>query len=434
MAAPLPYRARPLLGPLIRLYEQRFTARGRWLLWAIATFALVGVDTRRTQVYQLFAVAFALLFVASVYVSLRQPRLQLAGRLPSRLTAGRSLPLTLRVSTAGGQPQDDVQVAWPRPFESGPVPEAKPRESYVALEPGEPTELSLELHAPRRGRFRVRGPTARASDPLRLVTSRPVWVSEETVVVYPRYFTVDELSVPLGRRYQPGGIPLTSSTGDAIEFVGTRDYREGDPPRNIHWRSWARRGQPVVKEYQEEYFCRIALILDTFLPQRETPADREAFEAGVSVLASVADYFSRSEFVVDILAAGPDVYEVSAGRSLAYLDNILDVLACLEPCYDPPFSRIGPHLFEKLARLTTVVAVLQDWDDGREAFLRRVREEGTSVRGFVVRESAPAKPLPVGHELGEITAMSPADVRDAIDSGGTMRIVSEGPGVGAVRG
>jgi uncharacterized protein (DUF58 family) len=252
------------------------------------------------------------------------------------------------------------------------------------------------------------------------------------VVVYPRYFRVEELAVPLGRRYQPGGIPLSSSTGDAIEFVGTRDYREGDSPRNIHWRSWARRGAPVVKEYQEEYFCRIALILDTFMPRAPTPAQLEAFEAGVSVLASVADYFSRSDFVVDILAAGPDVYEVSAGRSLAYLDNILDVLACIDPCYDPPFSRIGPHLFEKLSRLTTVVAVLQDWDAGRAAFMRRVCEEGTSVRGFVVRDGETTAPLPRDHELGEITAMPPDEVRRAVESSAGVRIASSGPAVGAV--
>jgi len=434
LPAPPPLRARPLLGPLIRLYEQRFTARGRYLLWATAVFALVGVDTRRSQVFQLFAVAFALLVVASVFVALRRPRLRIEGRLPARLTAGRPLPLRLSVASDAARPQDDVQVAWSRAFQAGPVPAAEPAESYLALEPGGPTDLTLRLLAPRRGRFRLRGPTARVTDPLRLVASRPVWIPEETVIVYPRYFTVEELAVPLGRRYQPGGIPLTSSTGDAIEFVGTRDYREGDSPRNIHWRSWARRGVPVVKEYQEEYFCRIALILDTFLPRRPSEADREAFEAGISVLASIADYFSRSDFVVDILAAGPDVYELSSGRSLAYLDNILDVLACLEPCYEPAFSRIGPHLFEKLSRLTTVVAVLHDWDEAREAFLGRVREAGTSVRGIVVREGATARPLPTGHEPGEITAMSPDQVREAIESGGALRIASEGPAVGAVRG
>src|SRR6185369_16941459 len=149
-------------------------------------------------------------------------------------------------------------------------------------------------------------------DPLGLIGTRTVDGPDQVLLVYPRFFTMDRFDIPLGRRHQPGGIPLSSNTGDSVEFTGTRDYREGDPIRSIHWRSWARRGQPVVKEYQEEYFCHIAIILDTFLPPKPTAADEAAFEAGVSVVASIADYFSRSEYIVDILAAGPDVYEVSA--------------------------------------------------------------------------------------------------------------------------
>ena len=434
MADPLPLRARPVVGALVRVYEERFTARGRYVLWATAAFALVGVDTRRTQVFQLFAVGFGLLVVASLYVLLRRTRVGLEGRLPERLTASRALPLVLRAGGANGHPAEDVLVSLPGSPSPGPAPRAVAGEAWAAVAPGGPTEVTLEIAAPRRGRFLLRGATARLTDPLRLVGGRPARIEDQTVIVYPRYFTIEELQVPLGRRYQPGGIPLTSSTGDAIEFVGTREYREGDPVRNIHWRSWARRGVPVVKEYQEEYFCRIALILDTFLPKRPAAADVEAFEAGISVLASVADFFSRSEYVVDILAAGPDVYEVSAGRSLAYLDNILDVLACLEPCYDPPFARIGPHLFDKLAQLTTVVAVLQDWDAARADFLRAVQEQGTSVRGFVVREGATAQPIPSGPELGELSLLRPAQVKEALDTGGSMRIASSGPGVGEVRG
>jgi len=433
VAGAAPLRARLFIGALIRLYEQRLTARGRYLLVTITVLALIGVDTRRTRVFELFAMAFALLVVASLYTTLRRPRLSITGRLPSRLTAQVELPVRLEVASARTRPQQDVLVAWPRPLQAGDVPEAEPRETYLAIEPGAATATTLELRAKRRGRYELRGVAARVTDPLRLVASRAVWLPGGAVIVYPRCFAIEELAIPLGRRYQPGGIPLTSSTGDAIEFVGTREYREGDPLRHIHWRSWARRGAPVVKEYQEEYFCRIALILDTFLPRKPGAGERDAFEAGISVLASIADYFSRSDFVVDILAAGPDVYDVSAGRSLAYLDNILDVLACLEPCYEAPFARIGPHLFEKLAGLTTVVAVLQDWDEQREAFLRQVRSEGTSVRGFVVREGAPTRPLPLDDELGEVTAMPPSRVRDALDSGGAMRIESRGPGVGAVR-
>ena len=181
------------------------------------------------------------------------------------------------------------------------------------------------------------------TDPLGLLsTRRTAWPPDRVVLAYPRFFSLERLPLPAGRRYQPGGIPLASSLGDSIEFVGTREYREGDPLRRIHWRSWARRGLPVVKEYQEEYFSRIALVLDTFLPRRARGADRRRFEAGVSVLASIADHFGRSEDVVDIFAAGPDIYEVSAGRSLAYLENVLDVLACLEPCHEPPSTPSAP--------------------------------------------------------------------------------------------
>ena len=79
-----------------------------------------------------------------------------------------------------------------------------------------------------------------------------------------------------------------------------------------------------------------------------------------------------------MLAAGPDLYEVSAGRSLGYLENVLDVLACLQPCGEPPFEVLAEPLLARLARLTTIVAVVLDWDEKREAFLRSVRRMGVA--------------------------------------------------------
>jgi len=431
--SPTPWRAPSFVERVVRQYQEHLTSRGRYLLWATAAFAFVGVDTRRTQVFEIFAVAFALLVVALVYALIRRPKLVVQGRLPRRLTAGRSLSLPLVISSTSQDVVEDILVSWPRPVRGSAAPDAHPRQQFVTLTPDEPTSISLQLTPPRRGRYHLRGISAQATDPLRAAAGRPVRTPDETVLVYPRFFTISELEIPLGRRYQPGGIPLSSSTGDAIEFVGTREYREGDPIRSIHWRSWARRGEPVVKEHQEEYFCRLALILDTFIPRRASPADNEAFEAGISLLASIADFFSRGEFVVDILAAGPDVYQVSSGRSLAFLDNILDVLACLDPCDDPPFSRIGPHLFEKLSQLTTVVTVLQDWDDERERFLAQVSQLGTSVRGIVVRDGPTTKPLPVDGEFGEITVMAPSDIRETLEAGGTMSLFSDHSASGAVR-
>ncbi len=405
----------PVVGAVVRQYEERLTARGRYLLWATAAFAFLGADTRRTQVYMLFALGVSALLVSLLFGLLaRPPRARLICALPKRATALAPLTLRARVTGEAGT-LDDLRLHFPPPLQAGGRLVFEPPETFLAVRKGETTEACVELRPQRRGRYELRGPTLRRSDPLQLAAGRENALPDQALLVYPRYYHLSEFEIPLGRRYQPGGIPLASSTGDAIEFVGTREYQEGDPLRHIHWRSWARRGKPVVKEFQEEYFCRIAIILDTFLPPKPGPADLQAFEAAISVVASIADSFSRSEYIVDILAAGPDVYEVSAGRSLAYLENILDLLACLEPCREPPFETIAPHLFDKLAQITTVVAILQDWDPRRRQFLQNVAALGTAVRSIVVRAGPTTEEWRnADPTLGEISLMTPADVERAI--------------------
>jgi uncharacterized protein (DUF58 family) len=405
----------PIVGRIIDQHQEQLTPRGKYLFWTMAAFAVVGLDTRRTQVFVLFAILAGLFGAALLVAPLGAPRARLVCRLPERATAGRPLTLPARIVGAGAA-RGDLLLSFPRaPNFWGTGITVTPRQVALAAPGKAAAEAAVEFRAARRGRFVLRQPTLRATDPLGLLGSRAARGGEQVVVVYPRFYTMPEFPVPAGRRYQPGGIPLSSHTGDAVEFVGTREYREGDPIRNIHWRSWARRGEPVVKEYQEEYFCRIALVLDTFLPVRPSAADRRGFEASISLLASIADHFSRGEHVVDVLAAGPDLFRVSAGRSLGYLENILDVLACLEPCLTPPFDTLAPTLFEELAQITTVVAVLQDWDAPRETFLRRVKALGTEVRVLIVREGATTRPWEgVDPELGDLGFLTPADVERAL--------------------
>lgn len=400
-----------LLRGLRAFYRRRLTERGRFVLWATVGVALVGMDTRRSLVFILFALAAPPLLVALGRFFAGRPAVRLEGRLPSRLTAGRAVTASLDVVSRDGRATGPLSLVW-----AGPLPDASllsvgPSERTFEVEESRPARMRIDLHPRRRGRYVLPGVGVARTDLFGLVRAKAVWLPEQVVLAYPRYHTLDALPLPMGRRYQPGGIPLASVVGDSLEFVGTREYREGDPLRKIDWRSWARLGRPVVREYQEEYFSRIALVLDTFLGKRPRPRERARFEAAISTLASVAEHFSRSEEVVDILAAGPDLYEVSTGRSLGYLDNVLDVLACLEPSPAPPFESIGPPLFERLEGLTTVIAVMLEWDEAREAFLRRVRGMGVAVRVLLVHEGDTRKPwASVSADLGEIECLTPAQV------------------------
>jgi uncharacterized protein (DUF58 family) len=371
-------------------------------MWTLAALAAMGLDTLITRVYVLFALALGLFIAALAFAARPRPRVRITGGPPLRATAG--MPVPFRISVEDSK-TPDLLLTCPS------VPGIVFRPAEVPVP--ENGSATVVLEGARRGRYELLGPGVRRTDPLGLMSSAATSLPDQVLLVYPRFYTMERFDIPLGRRHQPGGIPLSSHTGDSVEFTGTRDYREGDPIRAIHWRSWARRGQPVVKEYQEEYFCHIAIILDTFQPPRGGKAD--VFEASISIVASIADFFSRSEYVVDILAAGPDVYQVSAGRSLAYLENILDVLACLEPCPDPPFQTIGPTLFERLSQVSTVVAVLQDWDPVRREFLQKVRHGGAAVRAIVVHDGPTTEDWRgAAEEIGEISLMSPADVERAL--------------------
>ncbi len=398
-----------LFRSLRHLYRRRLTRRGRFLLAATFGLALVGVDTRRALVFMLFALAAPPLLLALRFLLRGRPAVRLSGRVPLRLTAGRSVTAAMDVVPEDGS-RETLSVFWGAPLPSSAGLDVDPVEAFVETD-RRPARVRLSFRPRRRGRFVLPSFGVARTDAFGLVRSRSVWLPEQVVLAYPRYYTLDELPLPMGRRYQPGGIPLASEVGESPEFIGTREYREGDALRKIHWRSWARLGRPIVKEYQEEYFSRIALVLDTFLPRRPRPHERQRLEAAISLLASVAGYFSRTDEVVDILAAGPDLYEVSTGRSLGYLDNVLDVLACLEPSPAPPFESIAPPLFERLERLTTVVAVMLEWDDAREAFLRRVRAMGVAVRVLLVHEGETRKPwASVSADLGDIVLTSPAQV------------------------
>ena len=94
---------------------------------------------------------------------------------------------------------------------------------------------------------------------------------------------------------------MAAGVGESEEFVALREYRRGDSLRRVHWRSAARRGELIVKEYQDEYFVRHALVLDTFCE-----ASRDAlFEEAVAVAASFACTVPDQDSLLDLLFVGP---------------------------------------------------------------------------------------------------------------------------------
>lgn len=403
------FGARAALRRAARTYRDDLTPGGRAVLWCCVIAAIAGLDTTSSLIYVLFAILFSMLAVGGAAGwAMRPRRLILRRDAPERTTAGEPFSLRYEIENPTPRTFHDLWVG-----ESAPPPGIVPSAGgslaapLVRIEPNTPAEVSLPVIAPRRGAYMLKSPCLDTTFPFGLTRLGQRELQPHRILVYPRFGALGQLLVPVGRRYQPGGIPLASSTGDSTEFVGVREYRAGDPLRKIDWRAWGRHGKPVVKEYQEEYFCRIALVLDTYLgePRREG-LEREDFEAGIAFAASVADYFSREEYIVNLFAAGSELFHLEAGRHLGFLENILDVLACVEPCPKVPFRELGPELQARLDAVSTTVVVLLDFDGPRVDFLRAIAAAGTGLKVVVVKSGpTPEDPRLYTGEFGEIAVL-----------------------------
>jgi uncharacterized protein (DUF58 family) len=237
--------------------------------------------------------------------------------------------------------------------------------------------------------------------PFHVVNAYQICKTASQLIVHPRYTPLTRIELPVGRRYQPGGITAASTVADSFEYQGNREFREGDNIRDIDWKATARLGaldrlggNPVVREWREEYFLRVGVILDTYLtPLSKFPRkaeqdrhrlEREALERAISIGAAVSDALASRDYVVDIFADGPTLYHLTAGRGLAYREQILDLLACVEPCQEEPLQNILPQLYEDLPRLTSLVCIFLRWEETERNFVDELRRQGVGVKVILV--------------------------------------------------
>lgn len=398
------------------MWAHRFTPAGRVLtLVLIGTGSVAGGLGIHFPLYYFGLALLALLVVSMICGFVFGPTVTVTRRLPERCAAGARVLVTARVENTGRLPLYDFglrETATPPGLRLEDRPVCHPR-----LGRGEAADVVYPVEPRRRGVYDLPGPQVFTAFPFGIYnySRRKLPPDPHRLIVYPSFVPLAEVDLPAGRKHQPGGLQLVSSVGDSEEFVGLREYRPGDRLRDVHQRAWARVGHPVVREFQQEYLTRIALVVDTFGP-RPRRAARRAMEAAISLAAGVADVLSRQEYVVDVFAAGPELYHFQAGRSLAYLDNILDVLACIEPCRESPFARLTPALLEEIAQISTAVIVLLDWDEERLTFVREVQGQGVAVKVAVVRDGPPsADPAGFTSEAGPVLLFTPAEVEAGVE-------------------
>ncbi len=378
------------------------------LMMAIAT----GTLTLAIPVYHVLTVLAAIMVLAFFVQLIMRRKTHVSGGFGRLAVAGKEVCGRFKLTNNSSISAYDVSVGLfdrPLPLKLSSHPPIVGR-----LAPGESVDLEICLTPLRRGLYEFEGARAFTTFPLNLFRAGPHNPQQDSLLVLPNFEPISSVDVPVSPRYQPGGIALTSNVGESPEYIGNRDYRPGDPLRRIDSRAWARLAHPVVKEFQEEYYCRVALVLDTHVRRAWAPKGGfPELEAAVSLTAAAADAMSRGEYIIDLFAAGPDLYVFRSGRHTAHLENVLEILACVNSCRKNPFDVVAPALADELGNISAVIFVLLDWDSSRETLVRTAVENGCSTKVLIVRRGKTSLPYaPAEAWAGPIRKITPAEVRN----------------------
>jgi uncharacterized protein (DUF58 family) len=336
-------RLRRRLRPPRRL---QFTREGRIIVILSVGVGFAAINTGNNLLYLLLGWLLSFIVASGVLSEQTIRNLTVDRRPPPRIHAGE--PFLMEVVIKNGKPKrasysievEDLQ---------GKVPIDK-RCYFLKIPEGKSQRTSYRHTFVRRGAYTLTGYRLATKFPFALFRKSKDVDAPLEIVVYPARVSV------------PRPPPRSSTRGDAIadrlgrrgEFFGLRERRVGDDRRDIHWKSSARTGRLLVREYEDELARRVVIGVDNALPAdvREahgdgalTPAQEAlvtAVERAISVAASLAAVYLEVGWSVELCARGAHVppgqgrmHEAKIARALALLPYTGD---------DMPFASLPPRI------------------------------------------------------------------------------------------
>lgn len=175
-------------------------------------------------------------------------------------------------------------------------------EAYVPLLVGRAQHVErLRIAAPRRGIIRVGPMQFTRGDPIGILRREIGWPQVEEIYVHPVTSRLPSTSAGFLKDIE--GQPTTHIVDSDLAFHAIREYVPGDSRRHVHWKSTAKTGQLMVRQFEETRRARIAVILDV---QADEFSSEDEFELGVSAATSLA---------LQAVRDGREVLMVTSGRS-----------------------------------------------------------------------------------------------------------------------
>lgn len=268
----------------------------------------------------IFSACISLFLVGFVLNRWSLPRLESEFLLPRSAVAGSTFQAQTILTNPSRLPALELQVRLkPRRKLAGDTAvrfETELSGGIVPMiHPGQRIRLNTSLVCHSRGLHRLPDVSVTTWFPFYLFRHTSRVKTNAQIAITPRLLTADDDAINGGLLDSLGNWTRKLLSGDAMDYTGSREYEPGMPVRRWDFASWARLGQPIIREFQSPSVRTITLIVDTATDSMDehNPGDpNPLLERVLSLAATAIDRVCRNPIQVRMFVTGQDPVDQSS--------------------------------------------------------------------------------------------------------------------------
>ena len=330
-----------------------------------------------SQLFLLLSVMILLILAGAVLAVLwTAATLEVDGELSAKtVRRGENPVLTLRMRHRGMLPIAPLLLELSDPAGN------RDREIRLKNMPHRLQSLRLPVHAAHVGVFSVGLQACTVEDLLGFVSRRvPLRQTSFELVVLPQTFGIDPLKLAPG---DPGSELMARATEDLSAPSDTRSYQSGDAMKKIHWKLSLRKGDLMVRKFDEPILQDVLILMDCSRPpswghpQAEADLRDALLETAASVLT--AQLATDHQVRLPLLGKHPVDVERSMGLPIA-----LDYLSRVDFSETDRFERVLSMESRRLRKVGCVVVVAARLNIPMVDIMSRMHRSGPNIRLYLV--------------------------------------------------
>ncbi len=185
--------------------------------------------------------------------------------------------------------------------------------------------------------------------------------SSISLLVYPEIIELSTFKITASQ--QSGELLVyDSSFQDKSRINTTRDYREGDPIKSIHWKLSAKKDNPIVKEYENRVNTNAIIFLDNEKSIFNNDIDRRLEDKSVDVALSIINYCLNQNIEVSLEIQDEKRYIQIQGQQKSDLKSFLEALARFKGNGALDLRSLLVSKIDKINKNSTIVVVTPKLD------------------------------------------------------------------------